>query len=545
MVLLAGLFNRMLSVNTERLKLKFDKFIGFKMLNMDYSDLESHRVQELKLAIDQSKLRSGGISKIIELYGRIAQNIISLVLAVGSFLAIFQMRNVEIIPSFWNSHWPLMFLLLLSIILFIWSGRMQVHVNSTITSLDRSVTRANGGAFMFMQMMNNYRFGKDIRIYGLGNFLCDSFDKLWKSPIGQKLMGQLGRKRALVPCTSAVINVFLALMAYILALYKAINGEITLGSVILYAGSIQVFIKSVSSLFQSFGDILGCCDLMLPYLELLHIPNCENADSAPAPKALSFHTIEFNNVSFRYPNTDAWALHDVTFKINLHERVVAVGMNGSGKTTMVKLLCRLYKPSSGRILLDGVDITNIDIDSYRSLFAVVFQDFKLFSFSVGENIAVCEHFNDDRVWESLDKAGIAELVRKYPNKLNTPVYQDYASDGVEVSGGESQRIAIARAFYKDAPILIMDEPTAALDPKAEFQIYESVNNAVADKTILYISHRLSSCRFCNKILVFHDGEIVQTGSHEELLEQKTGRYWELWHAQAQFYQPNLFMKTTE
>jgi ATP-binding cassette subfamily B protein len=353
-------------------------------------------------------------------------------------------------------------------------------------------------------------------------------------------MGQLGRKQALIPCTSAVINVFLTLMAYILALFKGISGEITIGSVIVYAGSIQVFIKSISSSFQSFGDLLGCCDLMLPYLELLYMPDYENfgVGSIPTSKILLFHTIEFQNVSFQYPNTDAWALRGVSFKINTHDRIVAVGMNGSGKTTMIKLLCRLYKPSSGKIFLDGIDIAGIDIDLYRTLFAVVFQDFKLFSFSIGENIATYEHFNEGKVWESLDKAGIAELVGKYQNKLNTPIYQDYALDGVEVSGGESQRIAIARAFYKDAPILILDEPTAALDPRAEYQIYESVNNVIVDKTILYISHRLSSCRFCNKILVFHKGEIVQTGSHEELLKQKTGKYWELWHAQAQFYQPD-------
>jgi ATP-binding cassette subfamily B protein len=545
LLLLAGLFSRVLGKNAELLSLKFDKLVSFKMLKMDYADLESHRVQELKLTIDQSKLRSGGISKIIELYNKITQGIISLILAFGSFVAIFRMQKSVIASSFWNGHWPLVLLLVISAALFILSGRMQLRINSSITELNRSVTRANGGAFVFMQMMDNYRFGKDIRVYQMKNFLCDSFDKLWKSPIGRKLMGDLGRKQALVPCTSAIINVFLTVLAYILASFKAISGEITLGSVMLYAGSIQVFISSVSSLFRSVGELLGCCDLMLPYLELLHAPDYEKitGTSVSPLKELPHHgkepprhVIEFQNVSFQYPNTDTWALRNVSFKIDPCERVVVVGMNGSGKTTMIKLLCRLYKPSAGRIFLDGVDIADIDIDAYRSLFAVVFQDFKLFSFSLGENIAVRTDFKADKVWAALGKAGMGDRAQQFPLQLHTHLYQDYSPDGVEISGGESQRIAIARAFYRDAPFLVLDEPTAALDPRSEYQIYKNVNDVIVDKTIIYISHRLSSCRFCNKVLVFHEGEIVQSGSHEELLQQTSGKYWELWHAQAEFYQ---------
>ena len=212
-----------------------------------------------------------------------------------------------------------------------------------------------------------------------------------------------------------------------------------------------------------------------------------------------------------------------------------VGMNGSGKTTMIKLLCRLYDPQEGEILLNGVDIRKFKQADYLSLFSVVFQDYVLFPFQLGENVAVDREYEEREVRTCLMDADFGERLTEMEDGVHTYLYKDYDDAGVEISGGEAQKIAIARAIYKDAPFILLDEPTAALDPKAEYEIYTNFDKIAGDKTAIYISHRLSSCRFCEKIAVFHEGRLIQMGSHEELVQDKAGKYYEMWSAQAQYY----------
>lgn len=210
-------------------------------------------------------------------------------------------------------------------------------------------------------------------------------------------------------------------------------------------------------------------------------------------------------------------------------------MNGSGKTTMIKLLCRLYDPTDGVITLNGIDIKKYNYAEYMAIFSVVFQDFKLFSFSLGQNVATGVNVDTEKATDCLIKAGLADRLSTMTRGVDTPLYNHYDEDGVEISGGEAQKIALARALYKDAPFLVLDEPTAALDPIAEFEIYSKFNSIVGEKTAIYISHRLSSCRFCDDIAVFHDGELVQRGNHNSLISDEGGKYYELWNAQSQYY----------
>lgn len=210
-------------------------------------------------------------------------------------------------------------------------------------------------------------------------------------------------------------------------------------------------------------------------------------------------------------------------------------MNGSGKSTFIKLLCHLYDPTEGEILLNGIDIRKYDYKEYMNIFSVVFQDFNLFALKLGENVAAKSDYDKKAVEEALAKAGFSERLNDLPEGVETYLYKDYNKDGVNVSGGEAQKIAIARALYKDAPFLILDEPTAALDPVAEAQIYSKLNDIVGDKTAIYISHRLSSCKFCDEILVFEGGTVIQQGTHNSLVSEINGKYYELWHAQAQYY----------
>ena len=239
-------------------------------------------------------------------------------------------------------------------------------------------------------------------------------------------------------------------------------------------------------------------------------------------------------MGFRYSGSDTWALRDVNLTLKPETKLAVVGENGAGKTTFVKLLTRLYDPTEGVIMMDGIPIQEYDYDSYMSAFSAVFQDYRLFSFSLEENVTLASTADERRVENILRRVGLGEKLDDLPKGIHTAVYKNFDENGFEPSGGEGQRIALARALYKDAPIVVMDEPTAALDPRAEFELYQHFNELTKGKTAVYISHRLSSTRFCDEIMVFADGRIVERGTHEELMKRE-GVYAELFKMQAQFY----------
>ena len=317
---------------------------------------------------------------------------------------------------------------------------------------------------------------------------------------------------------------------------KAFIGVLGIGSFVLYRGTVEKFVNAVSSIGGTLDKLRRNNDYVADVFRLLDLPDeMYHGTLSVEKRDDTNYEIEFRHVSFRYPGAQTEALHDVSFKFRVGERLAFVGMNGSGKSTFVKLLCRLYDPSEGKILLNGIDITRYKYDEYMRLFSVVFQDFSLFDFSLGENLAAGEPLDEERAAACLEKAGLGERFRKLTRGLDTPIGYGYQNDGEEMSGGERQKIAIARALYKNAPFIILDEPTAALDPLAEAEIYSQFNEIVDNKTAIYISHRLSSCRFCDRIVVFHEGRLIEQGEHDALVADKTTKYHQLWHAQAQYY----------
>lgn len=270
---------------------------------------------------------------------------------------------------------------------------------------------------------------------------------------------------------------------------------------------------------------------------------CKNASGNDAsgkkesdrkPNAEAFDGIEFDHVSFKYPGTEDYILRDINLKIGKGESISLVGKNGAGKTTLVKLLCRLYEVSEGSIRLCGRDIREYSYEEYVKMLAVVFQDFKLFGYSLEENIRLGNTSKREPIEEALELGGISDWVQSLPEKENTLLYKEYDEKGVEPSGGQAQKIAIARAVYRDSPVVILDEPTASLDPVAEYEIYRHFNDLIRNKTAVYISHRLSSCRFCDRIIVLDEHTIKESGSHEELIE-KGGLYAEMFAGQAKWY----------
>ena len=350
--------------------------------------------------------------------------------------------------------------------------------------------------------------------------------------ISKCAVGPMGLWQALGSCISAVLTGFI----YLFVCLKAWGGAFGVGSVTQYVGAVTALSANLGSLIWAFGNIKNNMPFMQNVFEFLDVPNKMYKGSLTTEKrADRQYDVEFRDVSFKYPDSDLWALRHVNMKFKVGSRLAVVGENGSGKTTFIKLLCRLYDPTEGEILLNGIDIRKYNYDDYMSIFSVVFQDFELLSQPLGDNVAGSMNYDKDRVLKALNDAGFGERLKTMPKGLDTCIYKDFSKDGVDVSGGEAQKIAIARALYKDAPFIILDEPTAALDPIAEAEIYSKFNEISGDRTAIYISHRLSSCKFCDEIAVFDKGSVVQKGSHEQLLSDENGKYYALWNAQAQYY----------
>ena len=331
-----------------------------------------------------------------------------------------------------------------------------------------------------------------------------------------------------------VVAITIAILCVLFAMQQA--GTSTIGKFFGPVMTLWFLFLGISGLFKAAVDIRGNSPFLERLFEFLDIPNGMYQGSLTTEKRSDRkYDIEFRDVSFRYPGRADYALRHVSMRFRVGSRLAVVGPNGSGKTTFIKLLCRLYDPTEGQILLNGIDIRKYRYREYMDLFAVVFQDFKLLALPLGENVAARRDYDRERAADCLRKAGFGERLASMPQGLDTYLYKDLDKEGVEVSGGEAQKIAIARALYQDAPFIILDEPTAALDPVAEAEIYSKFNDIAGDKTAIYISHRLSSCKFCDEIAVFDGGAVVQQGRHEDLLAEENGLYHALWEAQAQYY----------
>lgn len=417
---------------------------------------------------------------------------------------------------------------------------LLVSMRSTakITGLDQEMwsTAVDANITMeeFIAYMEDYSAGKDIRLYGMQDDLADRYLQLDAAFYERDV--KYSYKKALWTVPGTLLENLFRFGVYGVLLYAAFAGEITVGSIAKYVACMMLLIGGVQDLVKTLQVAVMNHTFLKRYFAYFDIPNNMYQGSLTVEKRDdNDYTVEFRNVSFKYPNTEAYALRHVNLQFKIGEKLAVVGMNGSGKTTFIKLLCRLYDPTEGVILLNGVDIRKYDYDEYLSIFSVVFQDFRLFPFRLGEVVASGKDYDREKVKECLEKANFGERLAKFPDGADTYLYKNYDSSGIEISGGEAQKIALARALYKDAPFILLDEPTAALDPVSEYEVYSNFNAIAGEKTAVYISHRLASCRFCDKIAVFDRGQIVQTGSHERLLADESGKYHELWQAQAQYY----------
>ncbi len=515
-------------------------YLNNKSFSMDYKNMEDPEIRAKRQAIVDNR-NLGGLAYLVSRLSHIMRNVINIVFSIIMVSDMFFRHSDKTLSGIvgFADSWVASLLLGVVIMVSCVVSFVSIHlVESNNYKINKKISSAKKiYSYYLGDYLDDSKACKDVHIFNQQELINDASDKIhsnWISLIKEKT--DFWKKHTE---KTIVLEYIILGLIYTFVALKAIAGTFGIGSFVKYATCIQKLLWNTND----FGAMLSRMHTLNEYIEdffeYVDIPTEMHYGTIPTEKRMdNKYDIEFHNVSFKYPNTDKYAIKNLNLKFKVGDRIAVVGMNGSGKTTMIKLLCRLYDPTEGYITLNGIDIQKYDYEDYLKLFSVVFQDFKLFSFSVAENVAASVDYDEEKVWSALEKAGMFERVQAMPKGLKTPIYKDFEEDGVEISGGEAQKLAIARALYKDAAFVILDEPTASLDPIAEHEIYSRFNDMVKDKTAVYISHRLSSCRFCDRILVFDNGQLIQDGSHENLLENTGGKYSELWNAQAQYYAEN-------
>lgn len=517
---------------------KMQSVFGKKRLDMDFPNADSQRVYELQSQIWQSQNFTGyGLRQSIEIFRSGCNALFQIIGGIGLSLGLFFAKIPQASGlGFLNSP-----LFTVGFIALLFAAALAAPVcatkgNSYWERNDEQGTFGNRVFGYFSSASSNRARMADMRFYkqqAIAEYYLEKNDTFgMKSTFAQYAKGPMGLLIALSSCVSA----FLTGLIYLLVCIKAWAGAFGLGTATQYIGSVTSFFGGFSELMKCIGVMRINSSFLDTVFELLDTPNTMYQGSLTTEKRSDIqYDVEFRDVSFKYPGSEAYALRHVNMKFKVGSRLAVVGMNGSGKTTFIKLLCRLYDPTEGEILLNGINIRKYRYDDYMKIFSVVFQDFQLLALPLGQNVAASQTYDAARVLDCLNKAGFGEKLAKMPHGLDTYLYKSVDTEGVDVSGGEAQKIAIARALYKDSPFIILDEPTAALDPIAEAEIYSKFDEIAGDKTAVYISHRLSSCKFCDEIAVFDSGSVIQQGTHSDLLADESGKYFELWNAQAQYY----------
>ena len=501
-----------------------------KTFKMEYEEFEKEDTLLAFRRIQNGEISSGSVSDQLENIYYFFERLVKIVFALA-FLIIL------VVQAALGSRGNILEIVLMTAILIALFGLsfwvnfiISQKINERNVMINRINEKSNAEGMYMATVIANESNAKDFRLYGLQDY--------W---LGKSKNGKIGRSFTeygiFVGRNRAKFSFAVQLLAgyiYIYVSVMAMSGSISTGDVLMYAGAIITMMTSVQEAILKYNEIAYNNEYLKLYEEFIKRPNMHYDGTLPIEKRDDKrYELSFYNVSFKYPGSDKYILKDINMTFNIGEKLALVGLNGAGKTTLIKLLLRLYEPTEGEIRLNGIDIGKYDYDEYVQIFSVVFQDFGIFDFPLDENITASEDVDSARVKKVIDQVGLTELVNSLPDKERTLLYHENG-DGVALSGGEAQKLAIARALYKDAPFVILDEPTAALDPIAEAEIYENFDTLVGDKTAIYISHRMSSCKFCDRIVVINNGRIEEEGSHDTLME-KNGLYAKMYNTQANYY----------
>lgn len=513
-----------LQMVNEKIYMEFNIMIGKKAMEMDYEYVEDPEILDLKTKAAEGFNYYGGVWGLSNEAIRIVSGLITL---SGLFYIILQVNFLVMLA-----------LLAIVAISTYYSDRLQKVVYSfwdRLRTYNRKYRYINS-------IMLDIKYGKDIRLYDMSEMILEKnrgyvnetyaaykkqTDLEYKSMMGKGVVGQIQM-----------------LIVYAYLTYKVFVEYMGLGSFTMFASAANSFVNTMTELTNGIISIRRACQYTRSFMDFLLLPDIKKRGNLQAKQEAAYE-LEFKNVSFKYPKTEHMVLKNINLKIKSNEKLSVVGLNGAGKTTLIKLMIRLYDPTEGNILLNGTDIKELDYEEYLKLFSVVFQDFYLLAASIKENIVLddfCKRAlgtstdsDESAVMESIIKAGLGSKINKLDQGIDTELYRVFHKDGIELSGGEAQKLALARAVYKNAPIIVLDEPTAALDPVAEYEIYRHFDELIENKTTIYVSHRMSSCRFCDAVAVFNDGNLEQYGAHEVLMKDIDGLYYKLFSAQAQYY----------
>ncbi|MGU8281736.1 ABC transporter ATP-binding protein [Clostridium perfringens] len=504
------------SPRVTKIRTDYITMISDKIMKMDFKNTEDPEVlNKIKSVMNAVMSNNTGVEGVyhtlLGLFGRLTAFVgyISIVLFLSPWILLFLIINVLI------------------------SYALTMRVKKYEYSQKEKAADKDRRTFYVFDTMYDFAYGKDIRIYDLKNILIDKFKKLRgeRIDISKDVQG----KQLKVKIVDVILLVIRECVVYGYLIYNVLFTGMGIGDFTMYFSTINGFGDWMKGILDDLANIKAQNMYLDDMREFLEIKS-ENKEKTRDIPIDSSYEIEFKNVSFKYPKTDKYIYKNLSLKIKKGQRLAIVGINGAGKTTFVKLLCRLYEPTSGEILINGINIKDFSKEEYYKILSVVFQDIKTFAFTVAENVSLenLEDVDREKVLHCIEKAGVGDKINSLKKGIDTSLLKILDGEGIELSGGENQKLALARALYKNGKIVILDEPTSALDAVAEYNIYKGFDELIGDKTAIYISHRLASTKFCDVIAFFENGEIVEYGTHEELLK-KNGKYSDMFNIQAQYY----------
>lgn len=507
-----------------------------KLLSLKYKDLDSSSTYDLLAQIHMNEQYAGyGLTKSVD----ILKKMISIIASIGGALilcfSLFTSKVTNDKYQYLNNSFFSIAIIVAMFIVSILSPMISNKAKAYWASKVGQATLTNRLYSFYGFLAYDQSRSLDIRLYNQ-NAMCEKGYHEFNAfkpggEVANCAKGYMGIGLSL----SVALSYIITWLVYVYVCMKAWAGAFEIGFTAQYLGALISMSSGVSGLLAVYGDIKTNAIFLETTFKFLELPENIVGGKILEANAVEDYRIEFKKVYFKYPNASEWAVNDISCIIEKGKHIAIVGENGSGKTTFVKLLCRLYEPDKGEILLNGVNIKEYSFESYIKTISAVFQDYSLISQPIKNNVSVSKNVDFLKAWKSVEMVDVKEYIDGLPNKMDTFLFKDYAEDGVNLSGGEEQKIAIARAIYKDSPLVILDEPTAALDPISESNIYANLSKIESSKTMIFISHRLSSCVFCNTIFVFEQGQIVQSGKHS-ILVSTPGKYQELWNAQAKYYE---------
>lgn len=505
--------------------------ITAKALELEFEKFEKTETMDAIRRTNVSSMGSGNVGDQLLVIHTMMTSLLSVLYALFFLLRLFLLSDSNR-KNFFTSPFSMLALLLLCGVQLALSSRINRRSTQKKIELNQGNDHSNSVANYLANVTLEERRADDIRIGHLDHFLDAQFGKAMEHFLPMYL--DFARFSAITDGKNALLSLLSNFAAYLVIGARALYGVLPIGDVLLYAGSVTRTMSDLQTFLATGSEFDYINSYLSTYEDFIAQPSMAYDGTLPIEKRDDGqYEFAFHDVSFSYPGTNIPVLEHVTLSFAVGEKTALVGRNGAGKTTLIKLLCRLYEPTSGYITLNGIDIRKYSYKEYTQAFSVVFQDFHLFSLPLDENIAAGTEIDEAALQSSLAKVGLTECVQRLPQGTHTRLYNNNGA-GVDLSGGEAQRTAIARALYKDAPFVILDEPTAALDPIAEAEIYEQFSQMTAGKTAVYISHRMSSCKFCDRIIVLDHGRIAEDGTHGTLLANH-GIYANLYETQAQYY----------